>query len=45
MTRPVLIYSGPAEAAEVVREVAGTRFDIRTVPPETDAVVPLAGQV
>lgn len=38
MTRPVLTYSGPAEAAEVVREVAGTRFDIRTVPPEIDAV-------
>jgi phosphoglycerate dehydrogenase-like enzyme len=38
VTRLVLTYSGPVEAAEVVREVAGTRFDIRTVPPEIDAV-------
>ena len=38
MTRPVITYSGPVEAAEVVREVAGARFDIQTVPPETDAV-------
>jgi phosphoglycerate dehydrogenase-like enzyme len=38
VTRPVLTYSGPVEAAEVVREVAGPRFDIRMVPPEIDAV-------
>src|SRR4029077_2028677 len=38
VTRPVITYSGPVEAAEVVREVAGARFDIQTVPPETDAV-------
>ena len=38
MTRPVITYSGPVEAAEVVREVAGARFDIQTVPPEPDAV-------
>jgi hypothetical protein len=29
----VLTYSGPDEATEVVREVAGARFEIRTVPP------------
>jgi len=28
----------PVDAAEVVFEVAGARFDIQTVPPETDAV-------
>jgi phosphoglycerate dehydrogenase-like enzyme len=38
VTRPVITYSGPVDAAEVVREVAGARFDIHTVPPETDAV-------
>jgi len=38
VTRPVLTYSGPAEAAEVVRGVAGARFDVRVVPPEPGAV-------
>ncbi len=36
--RPVLVYWGPEEGAEVVREVAGRELDVRVTAAERDAV-------
>jgi D-3-phosphoglycerate dehydrogenase len=41
---PIVVYSGPDFASEIVQDVMGDRYDVRTVAPEPDALYPQLAQ-